>query len=153
MTRRRGVPQPARRVALAATAVVVGLILAGCSSSSESAGEVYLPAVVEEVADGEVSQVTFTADAAARVGLATATVRPDGAGTVVPYAALIYDGSGAPWVYQVTAERTYQRTAVVVDRIEGDSAWLTEGPPAGAGVVTVGATEVYGAELGIGGGH
>jgi hypothetical protein len=34
-----------------------------------------------------------------------------------------------------------------VDRIEGDRVLLTDGPPAGTKVVTVGVTEVYGTEL------
>jgi hypothetical protein len=42
---------------------------------------------------------------------------------------------------------------VEVDRVERDRVLLTDGPPAGSEVVTVGATEVYGAELEIAGGH
>ena len=42
---------------------------------------------------------------------------------------------------------------MVVDRIEGDRVLLSDGLGPGAEVVTVGAAEVYGAELGIGGGH
>jgi len=42
---------------------------------------------------------------------------------------------------------------VKVDRVEGDRVLLTRGPRPGTRVVTVGATEVYGAENEIEGGH
>ena len=45
------------------------------------------------------------------------------------------------------------RAEVKVDRIDGDRVLLSEGPPAGTKVVTVGAAEVYGAELEIAGSH
>ena len=45
------------------------------------------------------------------------------------------------------------RADVVVDRIDGDRVLLTEGPRPGSRVVTVGAAEVYGAELEIAGSH
>ncbi len=133
--------------------VVAALLLAGCSSESSAAGEHEAPATVTEVDGSDVKQVTFTSDAASRVGLESAATRLDGAGTVVPYASLIFDGHGVPWVYEISDELTFQRTPVVIDRIEGDTVWLSEGPRPGTRVVTVGATEVYGAELEIGGGH
>jgi hypothetical protein len=48
---------------------------------------------------------------------------------------------------------TFLRAHVVVDRIEGDLVMLSGGLAPGTEVVTVGAAEVYGAELGIAGGH
>ncbi len=42
---------------------------------------------------------------------------------------------------------------VKVDRIEGNRVVLTNGPAARTAVVTVGAAEVYGAELEIAGSH
>ena len=42
---------------------------------------------------------------------------------------------------------------VTVDRIEGKRVFVSKGPAAGTKVVTVGATEVYGAELEIAGSH
>jgi hypothetical protein len=42
---------------------------------------------------------------------------------------------------------------VVVDRVVDDVVWLADGPEPGTRVVTVGSTEVYGAELDIAGGH
>ena len=88
-----------------------------------------------------------------RVSLQTETVRRTDGGTVVPYAALIYDPQGVAWVYTNPEPLTFQRAEVVVDRIVDDDVWITDGPPPGTRVVTVGATEVYGAELDIAGGH
>ena len=43
------------------------------------------------------------------------------------------------------------RTAINVINIIGDTAVLSTGPPVGADVVTLGATELYGVEIGVGG--
>lgn len=133
--------------------VVAALLLSGCSDAGDASAEAYHPAEVEEVDGLEVKQVTFTEDGAARVDLATATARQDGQHVVVPYAALLYDGQGVPWVYTSPRPLTFLRTEVVVDRVEGELALLSDGPQPGTRVVTVGATEVYGAELDIAGGH
>jgi hypothetical protein len=66
---------------------------------------------------------------------------------VVPYGAVYYDAKGAPWVYVNTAAFTFERQRIGVDRIQGDVAVLTEGPPVGTPVVTVGAALLYGAEI------
>ena len=42
---------------------------------------------------------------------------------------------------------------VTVEEIEGDVAHISAGPPTGTLVVTTGAAELYGAEIGVGGGH
>lgn len=71
----------------------------------------------------------------------------DGVQKVVPYGAVYYDAKGAPWIYVSTAPLTFERQRVGVSRIEGDLAVLTEGPPVGTPVVTVGAALLYGAEI------
>jgi hypothetical protein len=40
----------------------------------------------------------------------------------------------------------YERQAITVDSIEGDQVFLSDGPEAGANVVTLGATELFGSE-------
>lgn len=69
---------------------------------------------------------------------------------VVPYSALLYDPNGNTWVYKLSEPLTFVRHQVGVDHIEGDMAVLSDGPATGTSVVTVGAAELYGAELGIG---
>ena len=135
--------------------VVIALVLAlsGYRDIEPASADVYVPATVEEIADSEVKLVTFTEEGAARVDLATAIAQPSGPYTAVPYAALIYDGQGVTWVYTNAKPLTFLRAKVVVDRVEGDVVLLSDGVLPGTAVVTVGATEVYGAELGIEGGH
>ena len=71
----------------------------------------------------------------------------------IPYAAIVYDADGKTWAYVNSEGLTYMRAAVTVDEIDGDVARLSEGPPEGTPVVTTGAAELYGAEIGVGGGH
>jgi len=66
---------------------------------------------------------------------------------VIPYSAILYDTQGATWVYMSADPLTYVRTPVVVEYIDGDMAILSDGPPAGTAVVTVGGQELYGAEF------
>jgi len=141
-----------RRVQVAGVAAALGLLLTGCAEVPESSADPYEPAKVEEIANG-LKEVFFTAEGARRVDLKTSTAVRSGKHTVVDYAALIYDGKGAPWVYTVIGPLHYVRAAVVVDRVAGKRVLLSKGPPAGTKVVTVGASEVYGAELDIAGGH
>jgi hypothetical protein len=68
----------------------------------------------------------------------------------VPYGAVLYDASGATWVYTNPEGRAYVRAAVKVDYVDGEVAVLEEGPAAGTKVVTVGVSELYGAEVGVG---
>lgn len=72
---------------------------------------------------------------------------------VVPYAAVIYGLNGETWVYSNPEPLVYVREPITVDYIEGDLVVLSEGPPAGSAVVTVGGAELFGAESGVGGGH
>jgi hypothetical protein len=69
---------------------------------------------------------------------------------VVPYSTIIYDLTGGVWVYVNPAPLTYHREQVVVETIDGDSVLLSEGPPAGTMVVTIGVPELHGADTGVG---
>jgi multidrug efflux pump subunit AcrA (membrane-fusion protein) len=91
--------------------------------------------------------VTFTEEGAKRTGLKTGEIRREGGRKVVPYAALIYDPEGKTYVYTSPKPLTYLRAAVKVKRIKGQRVIVSDGPPAGTDVVTVGAAEVYGTEL------
>jgi len=69
---------------------------------------------------------------------------------IIPYAALIYDADGGTWVYTKEPNAlAFVRYAVTVDFIEGDMVVLTEGPPAGTEIVTVGGQELFGTETGV----
>ncbi len=68
---------------------------------------------------------------------------------VVPYAALIYAAEGETYVYASSQAAVLPARGGRGRRIDGDRVLLSRGPPAGTAVVTVGAVEVYGAELEI----
>ena len=133
--------------------LTAGALLAGCSEVEPATSTAYQPSKLEAVGDLGLKRVTFTKEGAAQVDVQLATARQVGARTAVPYAALIYDGQGLAWVYSAPTPLTYLRVPVVVDRIDGDQVLLRSGLRSGTRVVTVGAAEVYGAELNIGGGH
>jgi hypothetical protein len=129
----------------------VGLLLTGCNQASTSAPKeeaIHL----EEQASG-LKLITLSERAAERLGVETAEVAGSGSSLSVPYAAVIYDAQGKTWSYVNTAPLVYLREEIVVDRIDGDAAILSQGPAAGTPVVTTGSAELYGAEIGVGGGH
>jgi hypothetical protein len=135
--------------------IAAGLAMAGCATASGTAsGADEAPAVVEQVPEGEIPAVTLTSDAAERIGLQTATVTDESVDgvprKVVPYSALLYDPKGDAYVYASSAPLVFKRAKLVVDTITGDRVVLADGPPAGTTVVTVGASELFGAEVEIG---
>ncbi|MEN9576218.1 MAG: hypothetical protein RL514_4073 [Verrucomicrobiota bacterium] len=69
---------------------------------------------------------------------------------VIPWAAVLHDIHGGQWVYERTAPQTYVRRRVTVERVTGPDAILASGPPVGAKLVTDGAAELFGTELGGG---
>ena len=130
-----------------------GVTLAGCKPDSVKATE-SKPAHVEQIAGTELHKVTLTARAAERLDIKTARVGEmvlrGVKRTVVPYAAVPYDARGETWVYTNPETLVFVRHAIHVDYINGDRAVLSQGPPAGTAVVTVGAAELFGAEFEIG---
>src|SRR4051794_21653227 len=87
------------------TGVVVaaaGLAMAGCAKTSAATSE-EPPAVVQQVAAGEIPTVTLKQDAADRIGLKTDVVRDETVDglqrKVVPYAAILYDPKGDTYAY------------------------------------------------------
>ena len=132
------------------------LLFTACTpSKSQEAGKVE-PAHVEHLDGSELSRVTFSAAAMQRIGvelgqvIETRATRSGAKQKTVPYASLIYDPHGDTWVYVSPEDRTFIRTHITVDYIEGDTVVLKEGPTTGSKVVTVGAAEVYGAEFEVG---
>ncbi|HKS78151.1 MAG TPA: hypothetical protein VJQ07_04710 [Gaiellaceae bacterium] len=94
--------------------------------------------------------MTLTAEAARLLGVRTRRVRSEGGGkrTVIPYDAVLYDADGGTWTYTSPNPLVYERADIRIARIDGRSAILTSGPPAGTRVVTAGATEIWGVEFG-----
>jgi hypothetical protein len=128
----------------------LSLPVAGCTQVEEFEST-YSPTTVEPIKgrDDDMKQVTFTADAAARADIKTATVRASGRHRSIPYAALIYDEEGLTYTYVSPKPLVFVREPIDIDRIAGDRVVLRDGPPAGTTVVTTGAPEVYSAEFGV----
>jgi hypothetical protein len=123
--------------------------MGGVTATVEDAGHSE-PATIE-VEDGTgLYRMTLTERAAERVGLETAPVAEQAvAGKIqrtIPYSAVIYDANGGTWTYTTVEHLTFVRDEISVDRIDGDTAYLTDGPAAGTEVVTVAAAELVGLE-------
>lgn len=140
-------PQIGSILLLAAVTVVV----AGCSAEAvDDEAEGPFVAEAEEIEGSDVSRITLVESAVTRLALETAEVGPD---LVIPYGALLYDEQGQAWTYTSPEPLVYVREPVEVDRIEDERVALASGPAPGTEVVTVGAAELYGVEVGVGGGH
>jgi hypothetical protein len=148
--------RPRSRYGLASAAglaaVALSVSLAGCSQTAAT-HQPYKPAKVGPATASGVKPVTFTAEGARRIGLATSAVFNANGSLVVDHAALIYDSSGGSWIYTIPEPLTYLRTPVKITHVDQDRVFLADGPVAGTPVVTVGAAQVYGEELGISGKH
>jgi hypothetical protein len=137
--------------------IVAALQLVACGAQTPKISEGSSsspPARVEHLDGTDVSRVILTEQAAKRLGIETAPVRDEQVRgrlqKVVPYAAVFYDLNGKTWVYTNPEPLTFVRASISVDNIDGDLAVLSEGPPSGTEVVTVGAPELYGTEFGVG---
>jgi hypothetical protein len=152
--------------------LLVGALALGVSACSrapaaEDGESASGEARVEPVGGTDQTRVILTQRAAERLGIQTAPVRDvpvaakaTAAGQrrghaamrkIIPYAAVLYDEHGDTWAYTSPTPLTFVRRRIGVDYVSGDLAVLVHGPPAGTRVVTVGAAELLGAELGVGG--
>lgn len=133
--------------------VLTALLLAACGGGQGEAVKEE-PAQVEEISGSEFNQVTLTERAAERLDIQTEQVveeEIDGdMQSVVPYSALLYGLNGETWVYTNPEPLTYVRHPITVDYIEGGQAFLSDGPPIGTSIVTVGAALLFGTDTGVG---
>jgi hypothetical protein len=124
-------------------------ILSGCRDLASEDATGYEPASVEPIEGSDLARVTLTEDAARRIGLETKPVARRQGRIVVPESAIWVDVDGAAWVYAARGPLVFLRARVVVDRYEGGSAFLTEGPPPGTEVASIGVPELIGSEFGV----
>lgn len=140
---------------LAAALCLGSLQLTACERKAHTQSH-ESPSKVEHIEGSELSRITLTERAMERLDLKTSEVREQAMSRsattrrVVPYSSLIYDPTGRTWVYTKPEALTFIRHKVDVEYIEGDSAVLSDGPPAGTVVATVGAAELYGTEFAVG---
>jgi len=139
-----------RTLTMLALAIV---LLAACGGGNiPETGEKVAPSKVEPIEGSEFSRLTLTEKAVERLGVQTTPVEIREISSqhkAVPYSALIYGLQGETWVYVNPEPLVYIRQAIVVDYIEDDWVALVEGPEIGVPVVTVGASLLYGAEVGV----
>ncbi len=146
-----------KRWAAAVALIIAGVPVAGCVSapaagSPASAVEI---SKVEPIQGSDLSTVTLSPEAAHRLGIQTGVVGETVVAglrrTAVPYSAVLYDATGKTYAYSNPRPLVYLRVPLEVDSIDGDLAVLTDGPPLGTAVVTVGASELFGTEFEVGG--
>ena len=140
---------------LVAILAVASVSLSACQGS-DAPETIQLASHVEHIDGTELSRVTLSERAIERLDLQTDEVRMERVSRstsprkCVPYSALIYDPNGRTWIYTSPEPRTFVRDEVIVDYIEGDLAVLSEGPPIGTVVASVGVAELYGTEFEVG---
>jgi hypothetical protein len=142
---------------LIAGVVIAALPLTGCSKK-QSAHKKVEPATIEHGKDNQITRITLVEQAVKRLGVKTEPIkegRIQGQENAkprpfVPDSALMYAANGDTYVYTSPAPRTFVRHPVDVDYIQSGLAILKKGPPPGTLVVTVGATELFGTEFGVG---
>lgn len=134
--------------------IVVSLIVAGlaavqlsaCADTpGEAAGED--PASVEPIKGTSYNTITLSADAAHRLGIETAKIRARHGRKVIPYDAVSYTPSGGTFTYTNPGKLTFVRRPLKVRSVRDGEAILSDGPPVGTSVVTVGTAELFGAEF------
>jgi ABC-type uncharacterized transport system auxiliary subunit len=130
-------------------ATVAAVMLAACGGAVSDEHERTEPYTLKPVND-HVSSVTLTEVAAERIDIQTAEVTSEGDSLVVPSDAVFIDAHGGFWVYTNPNPLEFVREQITVVREEGGLAILSDGPPVGTVVVTVGVPELYGAETEFG---
>jgi hypothetical protein len=142
-----GIRRPGLVVLLAALVCLLPACKSGAAEEEAGGSEL---ATVEPVEGTDVSTVTLTEEAADRIDVQTRAVESSKGELTIPYAAVLYDPAGDTWTYTSPEPLTFVRAPIDVDKIVGDRALLSDGPPAGTDVVVVGAAELLGTEYEVG---
>jgi hypothetical protein len=131
----------------------LSLVIFTRASADETETGYSEPAVVEPIEGTSLNRVTLSQKASERLGIETAAVEDEEVGgapaKVLPYSAVLYDANGDTWTYTNPEPLVFVRHKISIDRVDGESAILSEGPDAGTKVVTVGAAELIGTEFGV----
>lgn len=141
-------PRKTPRLAASLALVVAAVVLAGCQEVPSNLVKSQ-PYELEPTADPDIQRVKLADRIAKNIDLRTAEVTADGADTLVPHAALIYNPEGKVFVYTKPEPQIYVRAPVTVGAVSGDQVVLSDGPPAGTVIVTTGAAELLATEYEI----
>jgi len=146
-----------RRSPAVVMVAIAAIALSACAKAGSEEASRVEPAKVVKVKGSNQTRVVLTKKAADRLGVTTGVVRevagPKGTAPrkAVDYSAIIYDAEGNAFVFTNPAPLTFERVAVRIDVIEGNTAYLSDGPAPGTVVATVGVPELYGIDAGVGG--
>ena len=139
------------RYASVVVLLALALVLPACqragAAEEQGANDI---ATVEPIAGSDVAAVTLTQESADRLDIQTAAITQRHGRLTIPYAAILYDPEGNTWAYTQREPLVFVRAPIVVERITGDRATLSDGPAAGTEVVVVGAAELLGTEYAVG---
>jgi hypothetical protein len=124
--------------------LIMASLLAACGPKSTSVEKIE-PFKLEVIEGSDFQRVILTEKASQRLDIQTTPVN----GNVIPYAAVLYGLNGETWTYTNPEPLVFVRQSIVIDHIEGDSAFLSEGLDTGTAVVIIGVAELYGAEVGV----
>lgn len=109
------------------------------------------PVTVENIAGSDLHRLILTAEGAKRIDIQMLPVRELPVNgilkKVVPYSSIIYDPNGEAYVYINTGPLAFIRAHIVIEAINNGDVILSDGPPADTQIVTVGPSELYGAEF------
>ncbi len=129
---------------------IAALFLSACAETPSGEHVVNEPVRLEDIEGTDLERVILTPKAAERTGIETAPVETSGKRLLVPSAAVFFDENGLAWVYVNPRPLVFERHEIKIDDEVGDKTYLSEGPPPGTRVATVGVPELYGAESEIG---
>jgi len=141
---------------VAALALVAALPLSGCAETPTATAEKVEPFELMKTEGTGLTRLRLEQKAFDRIGIKTATVREaprfggETARRVVDYSAVVYVPQGDTAVYTSPSPLVFVRQPIMVEYIEGDVAVLSDGPPVGTVVVTVGTAQLLGMEFGVG---
>jgi hypothetical protein len=130
--------------------IAAAFVLAGCGQAPGAVAHADTPAHIEPIGETGLHRITLTERAAQRLGIETAPVVERAGRLALPYAAVFYDPDGQTWAYTNPDPNVFIRHPLAVESIDGQEAILSEGPPVGTAVVTVGVAELYGTEHEVG---
>lgn len=141
---------------VAALLVLAAVPLSGCAEAATATATKPKPYTLEKPEGTSITRLRIEQRVFDRIRIKTSTVREverfggETARKVVDYSAIVYDPKGDTIVYTNPSPLVFVRQSVKVDSIDGELAVLTEGPPTGTAVVTVGTAELLGMETGVG---
>jgi hypothetical protein len=145
-----------RTIWIALVLILTTLLLSSCSQAkpqTPASGQKQKPSTVEKIDGSDFSRVILTQKATERLDIQTAPVRLEQIDgneyKTIPYAAVLYGPKSETWSYTNPEPLVYIRQSITIDHIAGDLVVLSSGPEVGMKVVVVGASMLYGAEVGV----